>query len=66
MERFSDIKEVLEQATKLPHPTHVLQSKTMKNMLLNDKIDLVLLWQRLIDDIFLLFKGPKRECETFF
>ena len=31
----------------------------------NDMLDLVLLWKRFIDDIFLLFKGSKRECEIF-
>ena len=31
----------------------------------NDMLDLVLLWKRFIDDIFLLFKGSKRVCEVF-
>ena len=31
----------------------------------NDMLDLVLLWKRFIDDIFLLFKGSKDECELF-
>ena len=31
----------------------------------NNLLDLVLLWKRFIDDIFLLFKGSRAECELF-
>ena len=31
----------------------------------NEMLKLVLLWKRFIDDIFLLFKGSKEECDLF-